>query len=97
MKNLCVLCGHEKNPFRPNEQLQVVDFVQAKFSIFIVFGFFLMTCASAVNPAFPSEPKRLCWTRRQIQQQAVGIGERKLADLTAIDVFLCDMSEHAAG
>jgi hypothetical protein len=37
----------EKIPFRPNEQLQVVDFVQAKISILIVFGFFLMTAEYA--------------------------------------------------
>jgi hypothetical protein len=40
--------GHEKKSlFAQNEQLQVVDFVQAKISILIVFGFFLMTAECA--------------------------------------------------
>jgi hypothetical protein len=59
-----------KIPFRENQPLQVIDFVETKFAILIVFEFFLMTtedtegefkiknlcvlCTSAVNPAFPS-------------------------------------------
>ena len=42
-------------------------------------------------------PTQLRSTRGKIQEQAVGIGDCKFADLAAVDVFLCDMSEHAAG
>ena len=35
--------GREKIPFRENQPLQVIDFVETKFAILIVFEFFLMT------------------------------------------------------
>jgi len=38
-----------KNRFRKNQHLQLFDFIEADFVIFIVFEFFLMTCVAAVN------------------------------------------------
>jgi hypothetical protein len=34
-----------KIDFRKNQHLQLFDFIEADFGIFIVFEFFLMTCA----------------------------------------------------
>jgi hypothetical protein len=39
----------EKIPFRENQQLQVFDFIEAKFAIMIVFEFFLMTAEDAAG------------------------------------------------
>jgi len=41
--------GREKIPFRENQPLQVIDFVETKFAILIVFEFFLMTAEHAEN------------------------------------------------
>jgi hypothetical protein len=36
-----------KNPFRQNQQLQVLNFVEAEFAILMIFEFFLMTAEDA--------------------------------------------------
>jgi hypothetical protein len=47
-----------KTPSRKNEQLQVFDFVEAEFPIFLVFEFFLTTDASAVQSPTSFSPQR---------------------------------------
>jgi hypothetical protein len=47
-----------KNPFRENQQLQLFDFIEAKFAILMVFQFFLMTSASAVDISSAPVPSR---------------------------------------
>jgi len=39
--------------------LQVFDFIEVEFAILMVFGFFLMTCVSAVNTPSQKTQKRL--------------------------------------
>jgi hypothetical protein len=42
----------EKIPFCKNEQLQVVNFIEADFAILLIFEFFLMTAGLAENGIF---------------------------------------------
>ncbi len=62
------------------------------------FDAILKTRSVPIDPRCEQRCKlKLRSPRRKIQEQAVGIGDCKFADLAAVDVFLCDMSEYAAG
>ena len=63
-------------------------------SSFLPHPFILSLSKDAGEDEGGGESKILCRTRRKIQEQAVGVGNRMLADFTAVDIFLCDMSEN---